>query len=248
MTVRSDHTAQMPKGFFQMTPDSTMHRDVWVIMAAYNEGPRLAGTLKSLASRYTNIVVVDDGSRDDTSRIAAEFPVWCLRHAVNCGQGAALQTGLDFALSRGAEILVTFDADGQHSPGDIERLCEPLRSGDYDVVLGSRFLGETIGMPWSRWLILKLGVIFTRVFSRVHVTDTHNGLRAFSRHAASQIRLTQNRMAHASEVLDELRRQGLRYREVPVTIRYSTDTLAKGQNAWNGLRIVGQFIAGKFIR
>ncbi len=247
--VQSASMAPVPKkAFSHMTSSPTNHRDVWIVMAAYNEATRLSHTLEALSERYANIVVVDDGSSDDTSRVAADHPVWRLRHTVNCGQGAALQTGIDFALSRGAEILVTFDADGQHSPADVERLCEPLRSGQYDVVLGSRFLGEAVGLPWSRWLILKLGVVFTRVVSRVHVTDTHNGLRALSRHAASQIRLTQNRMAHASEMLDELRRQGLRYREVPVTIRYSTGTLAKGQNTWNGLRIVGQFIAGKFIR
>ncbi len=231
-----------------MTSDPAMHRDTWIIVAAYNEGSRLRDTLESLARHYTNIVVVDDGSEDDTGAVAAECPVWRLRHIVNCGQGAALQTGIDFALAQGAEILVTFDADGQHSSTDIERLCEPLRRGEQDVVLGSRFLGSAVGLPWSRWLLLKLGVIFTRVFSRIQVTDTHNGLRAFSRPAAERIRLTQNRMAHASEILDELRRHSLRYQEVPVTIHYSATTLAKGQNSWNSLRIVGQFIAGKFIR
>jgi glycosyltransferase involved in cell wall biosynthesis len=221
--------------------------DVWVIVPAYNEGERLAPTLKSLCSRYRNVVVVDDGSRDETPAVAERHPVWVLRHIINLGQGAALQTGLSFALGRGAEYLVTFDADGQHSPEEIEGLIEPIRNGSVDVTLGSRFLGRTVGLPWARWLVLKMAVIFTRVFSRVQVTDAHNGLRAFSRHAAQQLRIRHNRMAHASEILDQIKEHGLRYAEAPVTIRYCDDTLAKGQSSWNALRIVAQLFLGRMV-
>jgi glycosyltransferase involved in cell wall biosynthesis len=222
---------------------------VWIVIAAYNEGERLGETLRKLRQHYANVVVVDDGSRDDTGEVALGLPgVWVLRHIINCGQGAALQTGIDFALAQGAEYLVTFDADGQHSAEDIERLLAPVRSGAFDVALGSRFLGETVGMPRTRWLVLKLGVLFTRVFSRIRVTDTHNGLRALSRRAAGQIRITQNRMAHASEILDQIRQRGLRFTEVPVTIHYSSATMAKGQSSWNALKIVGQLLLGRFVR
>jgi len=95
---------------------------------------------------------------------------------------------------------------------------------------------------------LKLGVLFTRVVSHVRVTDAHNGLRAFSREAARHIRIKQNRMAHASEILDEIRRGGFRYREVPVTIRYSEESLAKGQSSWNAFRVTSQFLLGRLIR
>jgi glycosyltransferase involved in cell wall biosynthesis len=221
--------------------------DVWVVIAAYNEGERLGDTLQSLCRQYANVVVVDDGSRDDTSTVAARYPVWVLRHVVNLGQGAALQTGLSFALRHGAEYLVTFDADGQHSPDEIAQLVRPLRMGHADVVLGSRFLGRAVGLPWARWLVLKLGVLFTRVFSRVNVTDAHNGLRAFSRQAARQLRIRQNRMAHASEILDQIRERGLRYTEAPVTIRYSDETMAKGQSSWNALRIVAQLCLARMV-
>ena len=196
----------------------------------------------------TQVIVVDDGSGDDSREVAAGFPVWRLSHAINCGQGAALQTGIDFALDRGAQIIVTFDGDGQHCAEDIEKLCQPIREGRADVVLGSRFLGEAEGIPWSRWLTLKLGVVFTRLYSGIRVTDTHNGLRAFSRHAAQRIRIKHNRMAHASEILDRIRGLGLRYCEVPTTVRYTTDTLGKGQTSWNSLRIVGQLLLGRFTR
>lgn len=222
--------------------------DVWVIVPAYNEGARLARTLQPLCGRYANVVVVDDGSSDDTHAVALRSPVWVLRHIVNSGQGAALQTGLSFALARGATYLVTFDADGQHSPEEIERLVQPVRNGTVDVALGSRFLGTTVGMPRARWLVLKMGVLFTRVFSRVRVTDAHNGLRAFSRQAAQQLRITLNRMAHASEILDQIRARRLRYGEVPVTIHYSGDTMAKGQSSWNALGIVAQLFLGRMVR
>jgi glycosyltransferase involved in cell wall biosynthesis len=204
--------------------------------------------LQELCRLDVNVVVVDDGSDDDTAAVAREQPVWVLRHIVNCGQGAALQTGLTFALTRGAEIVVTFDADGQHASAEIERLVEPIRKGHFDVTLGSRFLGQTVGLPWGRWLVLKLGILFTWIFSQVWITDTHNGLRAFSRKAAQQIRILHNRMAHASEILDQIREKGLRYGEVPVTILYSRETLAKGQCSWHALRIVGQLLLGRIVR
>jgi glycosyltransferase involved in cell wall biosynthesis len=221
---------------------------VWVVIAAYNEGRRLGGTLRALVPAYPNVVVVDDGSADDTARVARAYPVWVLRHVVNCGQGAALQTGIDFALRQGADVVVTFDADGQHAPEEIARLVEPVLAGKADVALGSRFLGQTVGMPRTRWLVLKVGVLFTRVFSRIRVTDAHNGFRALSRAAAAKIRITQNRMAHASEILDQIRHHGLTFCEVPVTIRYTSDTMAKGQSSWNSLKIVGQLLLGRVIK
>jgi glycosyltransferase involved in cell wall biosynthesis len=229
-----------------MSPSSTS--DTWIVIPAYNEGPRLRDTLSGLESYFPNVVAVDDGSADETRAIALAYDIWVLRHIVNCGQGAALQTGIDFALERGAEIIVTFDADGQHSVDDLPRLVEPIRSGCVAVALGSRFLGRSPGLPWSRWLVLKLGVLFTRLFSRIAVSDTHNGLRAFSRRAAQRIRITQNRMAHASEILDQIHQEALPFCEVPVTIRYSAGTLEKGQSSWNAVKMAGQLLLERFLR
>jgi polyprenyl-phospho-N-acetylgalactosaminyl synthase len=222
--------------------------NVWIVIAAYNEGERLAVTLAGLLPFSTNVIVVDDGSRDHTSEVAKRFPVWVLRHPINRGQGAALQTGIDFALLQGAAIVVTFDADNQHDPQDLPLVIAPVLEKQADIAIGSRFLGRTENMPSHRRVVLKLGVWFTRIVSRIHVTDTHNGFRAFSRMAAERILITQDRMAHASEILDEIRRQNLRYAEVPVTIRYSTATMEKGQSSWNAVRIVLQFLIGKVIR
>lgn len=229
-------------------PEPRVPDGAWVVIAAYNEGERLAVTLRGLLPFARNVVVVDDGSRDDTAAIAGRFPVWVLKHPINRGQGAALQTGLDFAQAKGAEILVTFDADNQHDANDLPAVIAPVLAGTADIALGSRFLGRVENIPTSRKMILKAGVLFTRFVSRIAVTDTHNGFRAFSRSAAQRIRITQDRMAHASEILDEIRAQGLRYVEVPVTIRYSAATLAKGQSSWNAVRVAWQFLIGKVIR
>ncbi len=221
---------------------------VWIVVPAYNEADRLPATLRILERHYRNIVIVDDGSTDRTFDLASRFDVWCLSHVGNCGQGAALQTGISFALQRGAEIIVTFDADGQHRVEDIESVVAPIRQRDSDVTLGSRFLGRAIGMTWGRWFVLKLGVLVTRCLSRLPVTDTHNGLRAFSRQAAEQVQITMNGMAHASEILDELGRSKLRVREVPVTISYSAETLRKGQSSWHGLAILCQLLLARLVR
>jgi glycosyltransferase involved in cell wall biosynthesis len=221
---------------------------VWLVIAAYNEGERLARTLQTVCGGDWQIVVVDDGSRDQTTEIASRFPVWTLRHPINCGQGAALRTGIDFALLRGAEVIVTFDADGQHYAREIPALVAPVVRGEVDVTLGSRFTGRAVNMPWTRWLTLKLGILFTRIVSGIRVSDVHNGFRAFSRMAAERIEIRQPRMAHASEILDEIHRLQLRYTEVPVTITYSQDSLAKGQSSLAALRITGHLLLGRFSR
>jgi glycosyltransferase involved in cell wall biosynthesis len=218
----------------------------FVVIAAFNEEARLPSVLAGLAGY--DVAVVDDGSSDQTAACALRFPVWVLRHPVNCGQGAALRTGIAFALQHGAEAVVTFDADGQHDPADIPRLLAPLEAGEADVALGSRFLGGAPGIPGSRKLLLKAGVLFTRLFSGVQLTDTHNGLRALSRKAAQAIRFESDRMAHASELIHQLGVQNLRHREVPVTIRYNEATLAKGQGGWNAVVIALQLILGRLLR
>lgn len=221
---------------------------VWVVVPSYNEGERLLSTLRKLMKVAPNVVVVDDGSRDNAALQARELGAWVLRHPVNCGQGAALQTGFDFALARGAKVVVTFDSDGQHDAEQIADLVGPVDRGECDVALGSRFLGSTVGMTLTRWMVLKAGVLFTRFFAGIRVTDTHNGFRALSRSALMRVRIRENRMAHASELLHKIQRAGLRYREVPVTITYNDDLRAKGQSSWNALRIAARYLAGNMIK
>lgn len=222
--------------------------NVWVVVPAYNESARLAATLAGLRPYLPNVAVVDDGSKDDTFAVAKRSGAWALKHLINRGQGAALQTGIAFALKQGADAIVTFDGDGQHDASQIPDLLEPVLAGRVDMALGSRFKGEAVGIPLTRKLLLKAAVVFTWAVSRVAVSDTHNGFRAFSRKAAETIRISQDRMAHASEILDEIRRHRLMFEEVPVTIRYTAATLAKGQSSWDAASVAWQFLVGKVVR
>jgi len=193
-------------------------------------------------------VVVDDGSADATGQIAAAAGAHLVTHPLNLGQGAALQTGMDYALSRGAEVLVTFDADGQHRVADIRRLVEALARERAAFALGSRFLGEAQDLPPLRRLILRAATVFTRLTTGLRLTDSHNGLRALTRQGAATIRLRQNRMAHASEILAEIARSRLPYVEVPVSIEYTAYSLAKGQRLSDSVLILLDLLAQGLTR
>lgn len=221
---------------------------IWVVVPAYNEARVIGGVVEELVARGHRVVVVDDGSGDDTPDVARRAGAVVLRHAVNRGQGAALQTGIAYALRNGAEHIVTFDSDGQHAAEDVDALVAPLLAGRADVTLGSRFIGSTEGMPGGRKTILALAVIFTRVASGARVTDTHNGLRAFTRAAAAKLDIRLDRMAHASEILDQIVRQELRYEEVPVHVRYTDYSRRKGQSSFAALRILADYVLGRWMR
>lgn len=207
-------------------------------MPAYNEAAVIGETLSGLGRYFRNIVVVDDCSDDLTLQVARERGAHVCRHPVNLGQGAALQTGIDWALARGADVVVTFDADGQHSADDAARMCEMLESGGFDVVLGSRFLGEAPGISALRSLTLRLATLFTRLTTGMKLTDTHNGIRVFNASALRKFRIRENRMAHASEILQAISLHRMRYFEAPVTVVYTQYSRGKGQRLSGALEII----------
>jgi glycosyltransferase involved in cell wall biosynthesis len=229
----------------QSVPSSS----VWVICPAFNEARTIGAVLRELDRQGYNVVVVDDGSSDDTRNIAAQLATAVVPHPINLGQGAALKTGIDYALSRGAEFLVTFDTDGQHRASDIARLTDALVTRNADFALGSRFLGPAKqSAPPLRRLLLRAATLFTRLTTGLRLTDTHNGLRAFTRRGATALKLRQDRMAHASEILEEIARSRLPYVEVPVTIDYTDYSLAKGQRASDMILILLDLFARKLHR
>ncbi|HWQ27111.1 MAG TPA: glycosyltransferase family 2 protein [Chlorobaculum sp.] len=221
------------------------NRDVWILIAAYNEGSVIGEVVRELRGQFSNVAVVDDGSSDRTGDIALEAGAHVIRHPINLGQGAAIQTGLTYGLSRGADYLVTFDADGQHRIEDVKSMFEVVKKFDLDVACGSRFLGSTEAMPTSRRILLKLAILFTRFTTGVKVTDAHNGLRVFSARGAKQISITQNRMAHASEIIEQIAARKLTMQEVPVTIKYTAYSLQKGQKITNSLSIIMDLLGGR---
>lgn len=223
-------------------PDSDQ---IWIVIPAFDEAEVVAGVVAGVRSSYPNVVVVDDCSRDRTGADARAAGAVVLRHVVNLGQGAALQTGIRYALLRGARYIVTFDADGQHRPEDIEVLLATQQSTGADVVMGSRFLGAATDIPRVRRLLLDLAVRYTRATSGIPLSDTHNGLRLFTRHAAQRLRITQNRMAHASEIIDQVARLGLAVAEAPVTVVYSPYSLRKGQKSVGALNVLAELLVAR---
>lgn len=220
------------------------------VIPAYNEGSRIRKVLLEIAPFVDDIIIVDDGSQDETLDLVKELPnILVLRHAVNRGQGAALRTGTEAAVASGADIIVHIDADGQHNPEDIPKLMQVLEEQGADIVFGSRFLGvSSVGMPWTRKMLLNGAKQFNAFALGIprRLTDPQSGFRVMKRAAAKQIDFTQDRMAHCSEILQLVTRSNLRWAEAPVEIRYTMDTLAKGQKPADALKIVWELIIGAF--
>lgn len=182
-------------GILRASKDTPMD-SVCVLVPAYNEERTIQEVVLGLRHFCSNVIVIDDCSTDATAVLARSAGARLVRHPINFGQGAALQTDISFALEQGASHIVTFDADLQHRPDEIPRLLATLDRSGSVFALGSRFLGTATNLDRSRKLMLKLAVRFT---TGLKITDTHNGLRAMTRRGASRLQIRQNRMAHASE-------------------------------------------------
>ena len=221
-----------------MTSTGWDNSDVWVVVPTYNEAPVVRNVLINLKRFFPNVVAVDDGSSDASDAEILASGARLVRHSINLGAGAAMQTGVEFArLDRNARYFVTFDADGQHRPEDAAAMVDRLRTGAEDILIGSRFLGTTSGIKPGRRLLLKLARLFEWGTTGVRLTDAHNGLRAFNRAFADQINLTFSDMAHASELLEQIGKSKLVYAEHPVTIDYTDYSRAKGQRSINSVNI-----------
>ncbi|WP_194914760.1 glycosyltransferase family 2 protein [Catenulispora rubra] len=212
--------------------------DAWIVIPVYNEGTVIGGVVEETRKTFPNIVCVDDGSRDESAEQALAAGAHLVRHPVNLGQGAALQTGIRYALSQGAEYVITFDADGQHRVEDALTMVRVAKSGEADVVLGSRFLTGTEEVPMIKRVVLRTVVTLSRTSRKLKLTDAHNGLRVLNRKAATQLRITMNGMAHASEIVAFLASSGLRVKEVPVIVIYTDYSKSKGQSLINGVNIL----------
>jgi glycosyltransferase involved in cell wall biosynthesis len=225
-----------------------------VVIPCFNDKGRLAEVLKTIAATIKEplaIVVVDDGSsaqnkirmellREISELGAPRIELYLLRHLVNLGQGAALETGFSFIRERlKAGAILTMDADGQHDPADIEKFLKPVCEGRFDIVFGNRFHNQSrSNVPTLRRYILNCAVWFEAAITGVKLSDSHNGFRCLSPKALEVMKLRQSRMAHATEVKLITSREKLNYTEVPTTIKYSSETLAKGQSNFGALVIL----------
>lgn len=216
--------------------------DTWVVIPLYNEATVIADVVQGLLSEFPNVVCIDDGSRDGSGEIARRAGARVVTHPINLGQGAALQTGFDYALERGARFVVTFDADGQHRVEDATAMLQRARAEDLAIVFGSRFLDDRTNPGILKKIVLKTAVAVTNLTTRTRLTDAHNGLRVIRADALSAIKLRQDRMAHGTEIVVQLGRTGLPYAEHPVEVIYSEYSKAKGQSLLNSVNILVDLI------
>lgn len=221
----------------------TARDDTWVIIPVYNEDQVIGQVVKDLLPTFPHVVCIDDGSRDRSAAVAAAAGATVIRHPVNLGQGAGLQTGIEYV--RGftpAKYLLTFDADGQHRVEDGLAMVEQAEKENLAIVFGSRFLSSQTQVGWAKRLVLKTAAWVTAHRTGLKLTDAHNGLRVLRRDAFEQVNLLQNRMAHASEIVAQLAQTGLPWTEHSVFIRYTAYSKAKGQSLLNSINILTELL------
>lgn len=221
-----------------------MHKEeIYIIIPAKDEEKSIGLVINKVQEEgFENIIVVNDGSEDDTASIARSQGAHVLTHIVNLGPGAATQTGLDYALKCGAKVMVTIDADNQHYPSDIWKLVNKMEEKQVQVVIGSRFLNQTQNIPWHRLLFNKIGNWVTALFTGLLVTDSQSGLKAMHVDFVKQIDLKLNGFEFCTEIINHINSQKASFLEVPIRVRYTEESMAKGQNFGNGVRMVGTFI------
>jgi polyprenyl-phospho-N-acetylgalactosaminyl synthase len=220
-----------------------------IIIPCYNEDLVLRKVVTALTEekKYT-IIIIDDGSATPAKKLVGDLPVTIIRHKVNLGQGAALQTGFEYAKRINADYAITFDADGQHQPEDIANLLEPLLNDTCDVALGSRFLkGSQSNISKGRKSVLKTARYVNFFLANIWLSDAHNGIRALNKTALQKIELKENNMAHPTEFLLKMKKMKLRYQEVPVHILYTEYSKTKGQSSFNSIRIFFDLVLHKLF-
>lgn len=219
---------------------------VLVIVPAYNEAKRIKRVITELQREecIDGVVVVNDASQDDTAKLAKEAGAIVISHQENAGQGAAIETGHEYARQHQADYVIHFDGDGQFDPKDIEPALEYISYHRADILFGSRFLNDTTKLPWlKRHVILPLGRFFIdTLFFNISLSDSHNGFRILNKHALFTISITQNRMAHATQIPAQAKKYDLKMVEFPVTVEYHE----YGQGIRGGFRIIKELVLGVF--
>lgn len=215
--------------------------DVWIVVPAFNEAAVIGEVIADVRAVFDHVVCVDDGSRDNTGALALRAGAHVVRHPVNLGQGAAIQTGVEYArIQPGAQVFVTFDADGQHRVKDVVRMIDKLTTENVDIVIGTRFAdhGVRSDVPFLKRVVLRTVVFLSPRNRRLKLTDAHNGLRVFNRKVAEGLDITMSGMGHASEIIAMIDENHWRVTEEPVEILYTDYSKSKGQPLLNGVNIV----------
>lgn len=216
-----------------------MNKSVYIIVPVFNEAFTIRKVLASLLEKGFSAVVVDDASTDNSYGIIKEMDIHYLRHEINLGQGAALQTGIEYSLlQNNATVFATFDGDGQHRAEDLIEMIKPIENNEADIVIGSRFLPTAYNnASFTRKMAIHAARVINFLFTGLWFTDAHNGLRVFNRKTASLLTLKENGMAHASEILFRIAQYKLKTKEIPVQIMYTDYSRKKGQTVFSGIKI-----------
>jgi glycosyltransferase involved in cell wall biosynthesis len=225
-------------------------RNVWIVVPAFNEAGVIGDVITDLRSIFTHVVCVDDGSRDDTGDIALRAGAHLVRHPVNLGQGAAIQTGVEYARRQpGAQVFATFDGDGQHRVKDVLTMIDRLGAGDVDIVIGTRFGQGVSRPPLLKRIVLQTAARLSPRGRRLGLTDTNNGLRVFNKTVADGLDITMIGMSHATEFVMLIAENRWRVAEEPVEVLYTEYSQSKGQPLLNGVNIIFDgFLRGRMRR
>lgn len=231
-----------------MHSTASNYQDTWLVIPCFNEGKVIEDVIRNARKTFPNIVAVNDGSSDDSAARIHTAGAHLVNHPVNLGQGAAIQTGVEYARAQpGAKYFVTFNADGQHQVKDVVAMLERLRTEEKDIIVGTRFgrpRSADDQVPWIKRLVLRTVVLLSPRTRRLGLTDAHNGLRVFNRKVADELNIRMNGMSHASEFVAQIDERGWRVAEQPVDILYTEYSMSKGQSLINGVNILADgFVA-----
>ncbi|MBD3271642.1 MAG: glycosyltransferase [Elusimicrobia bacterium] len=226
---------------------SSSSKNILILIPAYNEGKGIKYAIEKLKhDGYRNILVIDDGSIDNTYEIISKLDIYVARHIINRGAGAASSTGFEIAKILKPDIVVTYDADGQHDSEDIPELIKPIISNEADVVFGSRMLGKS-GMPWKRMIYNKIANIVTMIIYGITVSDTQSGLKAFNKRAYNTINIKTSRMEFCSEIVHQVKEKNLRFKEVKVKTIYTDYSMSKGNDLVSGIKTVIRLVLSRLM-
>lgn len=222
-------------------------KDILIIIPAYNEEKTIQSVIEDLKKHsYNYILVIDDGSNDKTFEIARKNGVYLARHLLNRGAGVASATGFEIAKILNPEIVVTFDADGQHNANEIIRLIEPIQRGEADVVIGSRMLGK-LEMPWKRFIYNKIANLVTFILYGFTISDTQSGMKAFNGKAYNAISIETAKMELCSEIVHKIKKNNLSFKEVKIKSNYTKYSLSKGQNFMTGIKTFFRLVLNRML-
>ena len=222
---------------------------IFCIIPAYNEEKNILKVVKDVINEVDKVIIVDDASIDNTINLLKNNIIskklTILKHIINRGQGASLQTGNDYAIANNAKIIIHFDADGQFLAKEIKDIIKPIKDKQADIVLGSRFLEKKSKMPWLKEkIIMPLARLINRIFAKNTLTDPQSGFRAMNDYAINKLRIEQDRMAHCSEIINKITINNLKVKEVPITVIYNEF----GQKFSGGINIIKDLIVGQLLK